>query len=94
MISVVNIGQIKIEELNGKTVSLATSGGFCEVKNNQIQIIVESAEFLHEIDVARAENAKHRAEERLRDILKDIDIERAKLALARAINRLKIAQLN
>ncbi|HSB04062.1 MAG TPA: ATP synthase delta/epsilon chain alpha-helix domain-containing protein, partial [Thermodesulfobacteriota bacterium] len=44
-----------------------------------------------EIDVARAQAAKERAEKRLTERAQDIDIDRAKAALFRAINRLKVA---
>jgi len=93
MLSLVNIGSIKIEESSGKTVFLATSGGFCEIDNNLIKVIVESAEFSDSIDVDRAKDARERAEKRLQSEISEIDIDRAKLALARALNRLKIAQL-
>jgi len=93
MLSIVKVGLIKISENSGKTRNLSTSGGFCEIDENNIRIIVESAEFSDEIDVKRAKDAKDRAEKRLQSKINDIDEDRAKLALARALNRLKIAQL-
>ncbi len=93
LVSLLNVGPIKFETEDNKVRYLATSGGYCEVKDNVLKIIVESAEFAEEIDVQRAENAKKRAEERLKTKQPDIDIPRAKLALARALNRLKIANL-
>jgi F-type H+-transporting ATPase subunit epsilon len=44
-----------------------------------------------EIDVARAQAAKERAEKRLAERTPEIDIDRARLALLRALNRLKVA---
>jgi F-type H+-transporting ATPase subunit epsilon len=93
MLSLVNVGLIKIVEDSGKIRNLSTSGGFCEIDKNEIQIIVESAEFSDTIDVKRAKDAKERAEKRLQSKTTEIDEERAKLALVRALNRLKIAQL-
>ncbi len=48
-----------------KRENLMISGGFCEVSNNKITFLVESAEFGNEIDVDRAMKAKERAEKRL-----------------------------
>jgi F-type H+-transporting ATPase subunit epsilon len=93
MLSIVNIGPIKIEETSGKTKYLATSGGFCEIDRNEVRIIVESAELADTIDVERAKDAHKRAEKRLQQETGDSDLDRARLALARAFNRLKVAKL-
>lgn len=93
LLSLVNIGPIKIKEKNGATKYLATSGGFCEIDKNELRIIVESAELADKINVERAKEARERAEKRLQHKPDDIDIDRAKLALARAFNRLKVAKL-
>ena len=92
-LSVIKIGALRVEQENKKYLNLATSGGFCEVKNNKIKIIVETAELSEKIDVHRAEEAKKRAEERLSSRQVGNDNYRAELALYRAVNRLKIAQL-
>ena len=92
MLSLVNIGPIKIKEKTGSTKFLATSGGFCEIDKNEVRIIVESAELSDKINVDRAKEARDRAEKRLEQKLDDIDLDRAQLALARAFNRLKVAQ--
>lgn len=93
LISTVDIGSVKIEYPDLKSNYLTVAGGFCEVKDNSIELIAESAEFAHEIDVARAEAAKKRAEERLSSKNADIDIGRAKVALLRSLSRLKLSQL-
>ena len=93
LISTVDIGSVKIEYPDSKSVYLTVAGGFCEVKDNSIELIAESAEFAQEIDVDRAEAAKTRAEERLISKGTDINIDRAKLALLRSLNRLKVSQL-
>lgn len=71
----------------------ATSGGFCEVMDNRMKLLVETAEASSEIDVARAEAARDRAKERLDRRPADLDLPRAQAALARALNRIDIAQL-
>lgn len=94
MLSLVNIGPIKIQEKTGSTKLLATSGGFCEIDKNEVRIIVESAELSDKINVDRAKEARDRAEKRLQQKLDDIDLDRAQLALARAFNRLKVAKFH
>jgi F-type H+-transporting ATPase subunit epsilon len=84
------IGEIKLQKNNEDQKKLATSGGFLEVKDNNISIIVESAEFADDINVARAKEAEKRARKRLEE--KDnIDLVRVDLALLRALNRLKVS---
>ena len=73
---------------------LMISGGFCEVSNNKITFLVESAEFGHQIDVNRAMQAKERAEKRLAQAAahdETLNVVRAEAALQRAIMRLKAA---
>jgi F-type H+-transporting ATPase subunit epsilon len=67
---------------------VAVFGGFLETKDNKVNIIAPLAELAENIDVARAQAAKKRAEERLARRTADIDIDRAELALKRALIRL------
>ena len=72
------------------------SGGFAEVTGERVIILAESAELPEEIDRARAERAKQRAELRLsgkspHGTPEDIDYARAVAALARALARLTTA---
>lgn len=70
---------------------LAVSGGFLEVLPDQVTVLAETAERVDEIDVARAQAAKGRAEQRLRHPEPDTDINRAMVALQRALVRLQTA---
>ena len=90
VISNITIGAIKIQSKNKDNIFIATSGGFCEVRNNEIKIIVESAERSENIDVSRAIKSKERAEERLKTKSENTDDIRTKLALSRAINRIHV----
>ncbi len=94
LVSLVAIGPLKIETQDGSSLHMAVSGGYCEVKDNVVKVMVESAELADDIDVARAEAAKKRAEERLHSKSENIDYDRARAALLRAINRLKVVQLH
>jgi len=74
-----------------RTAHIAVSGGFAEVLPRQTKVLVETAERAEEIDVARAEAARQRAEQRLRRPDPDTDILRATAALQRALARLQVA---
>jgi len=86
------VGVIFVRHEDGVERELATSGGFVEVGHNRVMLLVDSAEYGHEIDVERAEEAKRRAEERLAHAASsEIDAELARAALERALNRLRVA---
>ena len=75
---------------------LMVSGGFCEVSNNKITFLVESAEFGSQIDVDRAMKAKERAEKRLAKAAshdESVNIMRAEAALQRSLARLKASNI-
>ena len=69
---------------------LAVSGGFLEVNTNLVTILANSAERAEDIDLARAINAKERAEERISSANTDVDLIRAEMALKRSMNRINI----
>ena len=71
---------------------VAVSGGFAEVRNDKVIILADSAETPADIDRARAERARDRAEARLSGRnQEEIDYARAAAALARAVTRLQVA---
>jgi len=62
-----------------------------EVRDDHVTVLADIAERASEIDRARAESARDRAEQRLRDTqAHDIDFERARAALMRALIRLQV----
>lgn len=67
-------------------------GGFIEVQPDKITILANSSELPGNIDVTRAQDAKERAESRLREQKENIDILRAEAALQRALIRLAVAK--
>lgn len=69
----------------------AVHGGIIEILADKITILAEVAEWPEEIDVARATEAKERAEKRLSELSSDTDIARARTALSRSFARLYIA---
>ena len=73
---------------------VAASGGFAEVRNDKVIILADTAEAPGDIDRARAERARDRAEARLAGrgtTQEEIDYTRAMGALARALTRLQVA---
>jgi F-type H+-transporting ATPase subunit epsilon len=72
---------------------LAVTWGFAEVLGDRVIVLAQSAERAEEIDIARAEKAKTRAEERLKRFDDPaVDMERARESLRRAMARLESAQ--
>ena len=94
LISTITICEITIEK-DGERNYYATSGGMIKVKNNQVDLILQTIESSEEIDLPRAQAAKERAERRLADsTLETLAQTRARLALARANNRINIKNKN
>ena len=72
--------------------SMAVSGGFLEVTPDHITILADAAERADEIDIARAEAAKKRAEEKLTNRTAETDAANAEASLRRALARIKVAE--
>ena len=77
---------------SGDAIYWAISGGFLEVQPDRIIVLADTAERDDEIDLARAEEAKRRAEERLGEHVPSIDSSQAEAALQRSLARLKVGQ--
>jgi F-type H+-transporting ATPase subunit epsilon len=91
LMTTLQAGELRIKK-GGEEISLAISGGFLEVRPDRVVILADAAERAEEIDVARAEAAKRRAQERLAEKhVYQIDGARAEVALRRSLARLKVA---
>ena len=94
LVSTVTICPIVIEK-DGKKEKYATSGGVVTIKDNQVELLLETIESEHEIDLDRAVAAKERAENRLAQAdLEPLAVTKSRLALARAMNRISIIKGN
>ena len=91
MLSALKIGDLRYR-VNGKDEHVFISGGFADVNNNVMSVLAESAEKAADIDTARAQSAKERAEKRLAAKDDKVDTVRAESSLQRAIMRLSIAR--
>ncbi len=88
------IANIKISHMytknDGIIINYAIAGGVLFVSESECKIITNAIENEEEIDFTRANDAKLRAEDRLKSPNDNIDIKRAEIALQRALNRLSM----
>jgi F-type H+-transporting ATPase subunit epsilon len=85
-------GPLRIRTPEGKDSHVAVGSGFLIVQKERTTVLARCAERPEEIDVDRAQQAKRRAEERLRLPTMGIDVARAQAALQRALARLEVAR--
>src|SRR6516164_5708704 len=92
LLSMLKVGELVIK-LSGAEEPFFVSGGFLEVSNNSVTVLAETAEHAEEIDEARAEAARRRAQELLAQA--QSDTERAELlgALERAMARIHVSEI-
>jgi F-type H+-transporting ATPase subunit epsilon len=91
LMTILQAGELVVRR-GGEEESLAISGGFLEVRPDRVIVLADSAERADEIDVARAEAARKRAEERLKERQAlGLDESRAEAALRRAVARINVA---
>ena len=82
-----------VTKKGGKEQILAISGGFLEVRPDHVIVLADQAERAEEIDAARAEAARKRAEERLKERhAEGVDAARAEASLRKALVRLSVAE--
>jgi len=89
LLALLQVGQLWYRQ-GSETHYLAIAFGFAEVQPDKVTILAQMAERADEIDVARAEAAKRRAEERLASPAVHLDAERARIALLKSLIRLQV----
>ena len=90
LLAALQVGELWYRKGHEK-VYLSIAFGFAEVLPDQVTILARLAERADEIDVARAEAAKRRAEERLAHPVAEMDFERARIALMKSLMRLQVS---
>ena len=90
MLAALAVGELWYRKGSERTY-VAIANGFAEVLPDGVTILAQLAERADEIDVARAEAALKRAEERLAGPRDAIDYERARVALAKSLSRLQVS---
>ena len=88
--AVIAPGVLRIKNADGVK-EAALNEGFVEILGDKVIILAESCEWPEEIDVNRAQEAKARAEKRLRGEEGEIDVTRAEIALRKALVRIDLA---
>ncbi len=94
LISVLKAGEMRIVDKEGEQI-LAVSGGFLEVRGqNEIVILADNAERATEIDVDRAEQARLRAEELMKQTksVEDVDFAKLQAMIDREMNRVRVGK--
>ncbi len=92
LLTTLKSGAMRIQ-LNDAEEPLFVSGGFLEVNNNTVTVLADTAEHAEEIDQARAEEARRRAQERLEQASTDVERAEMQAALEQALSRLHVAEL-
>ena len=88
MVASLAVGEISIKQ-DGVWRDAVNSEGFMEVLQDSVVVFVKACEWPEDIDMRRAEEAKHRAEERIRQRQSIWENKSSKIALARAMVRLR-----
>lgn len=91
------IGPVRVTRVGEGEVQnyVAVNGGLIEFRDNQCTIIADTAERARDINVARAERSKEKAEKALREAEAQrnaAEVARAKIALNKAINRIGVSR--
>jgi F-type H+-transporting ATPase subunit epsilon len=92
LLAEIGVGEVKLQDPQGNELHYATSGGFVDVKQNHVVLLAETVEHSTEIDKARAEASRDRAQKRLAEHAPELNALRAQASLHRAVNRLKVAR--
>jgi F-type H+-transporting ATPase subunit epsilon len=86
-----SVGEIKVSQ-DGKSEYYAIGGGFAEIYNDSVKLLVESLEKSNEIDSDRANNSLKRAQQRKTEQNSEINDARVEASLVRALNRLRVSK--
>ena len=92
LIAGLDIGVLRYT-ISGVINQVAIAGGFVEVVDNSAIVLADTAELSADIDLARAVEAKVRAEKRMAKGANEIDLRRAEYALRRASARINAAEV-
>jgi len=84
-------GELHVKK-DGEELFMAVSGSFLEVLDDRVVVLVDTAERDEDIDIARAEAAMLRAQERIKLGVPEMDMARVEAALRRSLLRLKVAE--
>jgi len=90
-IIVLDVGEVKVRK-NSQDEYIAISGGYAEIMEDRLELLVESVEKSSEIDSERAEMSMERARTRKSEQDPELNEARIEASLARALNRLRVSK--
>ncbi|MFA6410291.1 MAG: ATP synthase F1 subunit epsilon [Candidatus Buchananbacteria bacterium] len=93
LVAIVQAGELVVKNGNEQEI-MAVSGGFLEIKQNEVLVLTESAERAEEIDEARAIEAKERAQKLMSELKNKEEVEYTALAskIEKELARLRVAK--
>lgn len=91
LVTTLSLGELRIKK-GGTEQSILVFGGFMEVSHDKVLVLADTAERLDEVDLARAEDARKRAEVSIASRQSTMDLEQAQASLRRANLRLRVGQ--
>jgi F-type H+-transporting ATPase subunit epsilon len=93
LMTALTIGELVLRQEGLEDTVLAIGGGFMEVRPHHVMVLADSAERADEIDEARAEAARQRAESSMANYRPgEAEFQAARTALRRSTIRLKVAR--
>ena len=93
LITSLGVGEARATAADGAEIFFAVTGGFLQVCDNRAILLADAAEHADQIDVARAEEARRRAEQERSTLTRGEPLyAAAEAALRRALNRLRVAR--
>ncbi len=90
VVAPIKFGEMKITPSQGEVIKAYVGSGFIEFYNNEANVVCISVELPEEIDERRAQEAKERAEEKLRQKQSIFEYHQSQANLVRAMERLKV----
>jgi len=92
LMTVLGIGEIEISLHDGTKTAIFVNGGIVQLSHNHVEILATTAEHADELDSAKIEEAKRRAEKLIQEQPVDIDIAQVEAALKQELVKEKIVQ--
>jgi F-type H+-transporting ATPase subunit epsilon len=83
------VGELKIQK-GGKEIFMAVGEGFVEITNDRVSILTDMAIEAKDIDEARVEEARRKAEARLREKVSDEEAAALQATIARALTQIEL----
>lgn len=93
LLTAITPGMVRIVKQGGSEEIIYLSGGTLEVQPSTVTVLVDTAIRGEELDQAKAEEAKRRAEDKIHNQHKDVDFAQAASDLAKAVAKLRVIEL-